>query len=212
MAASTSTSGSLSKLEDFMALGMYTLVDFLAVRGLNTSEKKVELVARAFSAVELNLPIVQSSEEQQAKINGEYECRLKTFEICDPFTIEVSKGSDDITKWPKLNCGAIFAYILKVRDFDLEYVGRYIDQKACSYWDSGFVNTLFTYKQPEKHNTIFVYGSVWGSLIASVNHEVWILVKKEPVQILTCWCSRMAGKSQSCNDAIVVMYKIARVC
>ena len=93
-----------------MALGVNTLVDFLAVRGLKTSGKKVELVARAFSAVELNLPIVQSSEEQQAKINKEYESRLKTFEICDPFSIEESQRSNHITKWPKLDCGAIFAY------------------------------------------------------------------------------------------------------
>ena len=145
-----------------MSLGVNTLVDFLAVRGLQTSGEKIELVARAFSAVKLNPPIVQSLEEQQAKINKEYETRLKTFEISDPFSIEESERSDDITKWPKLDCGVIF-------DFDLEYVGRYKDQKAYSYWDSGFVNTFFTYEPPEKHNTIFVYGSVRSSFTASVN-------------------------------------------
>ncbi len=87
-------------------------------------------------------------------------------------------------------------------------MGRYKDQKTYSYWDSGFVNTLFTYEPPEKYSTIFVYGSGRSSLTAFVNHKLWILVKKEPVQILTCWCSCMAGTSQSCNHAIAVMYKI----
>ena len=68
----------------------------------------------------------------------------------------------------KLDCGAIFAYILKVRDFHLESVDRYKDQKAYPFCESGFINTLFTYESPEKHNTIFVYGSVGSSLTASV--------------------------------------------
>ena len=104
--------------------------------------------------------------------------------------------------------GTIFSYILKVRDFDLEYVVRYKDQKAYSYWDSGFVNTVFTYEPPEKQDIIFVYGTVRGSLTASVTHKLWIVVKKEPVQILTCWCSCMAGTSQSCNHVFAVMYKM----
>ena len=40
-------------------------MDFLAVHGLKTSGRKAELVACAFLAVELKLPIIESSEEQQ---------------------------------------------------------------------------------------------------------------------------------------------------
>ena len=46
---------SLSKLEDFMGLGTHTLTNFLTVWGLKTTSKKAELVARAFSAFELNI-------------------------------------------------------------------------------------------------------------------------------------------------------------
>ena len=37
---------------------------------------------------------------------------------------------------------------------------------------------------------------------------LWILVQKEPLCILTSWCSCMAGTSQSCNHVIAVLYKI----
>ena len=37
---------------------------------------------------------------------------------------------------------------------------------------------------------------------------LWILVQKEPLVILTGWCSCMAGTSQSCNHAIAMLYKI----
>ena len=47
----------------FWDLGRNALVDFLAVRGLKTSGGKAELVPRAFLAVELKLPITESSEK-----------------------------------------------------------------------------------------------------------------------------------------------------
>ena len=40
------------------------LTNYLSVRGLNTSARKVELVARAFAAFELKMNIIASSEEQ----------------------------------------------------------------------------------------------------------------------------------------------------
>ena len=43
----------------------YALVDFLAVHELKSSGGKAELVACSFLAVELKLPIIESSEEQQ---------------------------------------------------------------------------------------------------------------------------------------------------
>ena len=58
----------MSALQDFWDLGRNTLVDFLAVYGLKTSLGKAELVARAFLAVELKWPIIESSEKQQAKL------------------------------------------------------------------------------------------------------------------------------------------------
>lgn len=40
----------------------------------------------------------------------------------------------------------------------MDYIGRYKDQKADSYWGSGFVNTVKTYEQKVKHNQFFIYG------------------------------------------------------
>ena len=68
----TSSSGKLFKiakrstLQNFWDLGRTTLVGFLVVRGLKTSGGKAELVADAFSAVELKLLVIESSEGQQA--------------------------------------------------------------------------------------------------------------------------------------------------
>ena len=63
-------------------------MDFLAVYGLKTSVRKAELVARAFLAVELKLPIIESSEKQQAKLKEYYTGRLKKYSIYNPLSVE----------------------------------------------------------------------------------------------------------------------------
>ena len=106
----------LSTYEDFLQLGMNCLQDYLSARGLNTTGRKIELVARAFAAFEMKLPIIASSEKQQKKLKHDYENRLQKFKICDPLSIEPSKRIDDILQWPHIDTGVIFAYILKVKD------------------------------------------------------------------------------------------------
>ena len=63
-------------------------MDFLAVYGLRTSRRKAELIARAFLAVELKLPIIESSEKQQAKLKEYYAGRLKKYSIYNPLSVE----------------------------------------------------------------------------------------------------------------------------
>jgi hypothetical protein len=43
--------------DDFSTLTVGTLKDFLSLRELSTTGRKIELVARAFSAFELKLPV-----------------------------------------------------------------------------------------------------------------------------------------------------------
>ena len=156
----------------------------------------------------MKLPIIASSEKQQKKLKLNYENRLQKFKICDPLSIEPSKRIDDILQWPHIDTGVILVYILKVNDCDLEYVGRYKDQKAYSYFDSGFVDTIFIYNPFSCRSKIFLYSKVQSSLTVSDKTLLWILVQKEPLEILTSWYSCIAGTSQSCNHVIAVLYKI----
>ena len=48
----------LEKYEDFLDLSIKDLTNYLSVRGLNTSDRKVELVARAFAAFGLKMNII----------------------------------------------------------------------------------------------------------------------------------------------------------
>ena len=79
-------------------------------------------------------------------------------------------------------------------DFAVDYVGCYKDQqKAYSYWLSGFADTICSYQPQTKRNSLYIYKKVRGSLTAAtLFHISLILVQKDPLQILTCWCSLVA--------------------
>ena len=51
-----------------------------------------------------------------------------------------------MTVWPKVNLRNIFDYILKMKEFYKEYIGKYKDQKAYRYFDSGFVGEILVSK------------------------------------------------------------------
>ena len=55
----------LERYEDFLDLPIKDSTNCFSVRGLNTSGKKVEQVARTFPAFELKMNIVASSEKLQ---------------------------------------------------------------------------------------------------------------------------------------------------
>ena len=191
--------------DDFLSLSVVALRSFLSVRGIPSSGySKVELVARAFSASEMNLPIIMSNEEQTSTLKKDYESKLKELGLPDPFSIGKEKRIDNIMLWPKVNLGNIFQCILSTRDFDSDYIGKYKDQKAYSYFDSGFVGEILIYEPST--NVKFLYCDVRASMAVHKSKELWVATKDDT--IITSWCSCMAGSSACCNHVIATLYKV----
>ena len=83
-----------------------SLKDFLALRGLKQTERKAELIARAFGAYELNAPKKFSQEQIYEKIREEYAKRLKSNLIeTEPKALPDSAWADDVQQWPKIDDG-----------------------------------------------------------------------------------------------------------
>ena len=58
----------LTKYSDFLSASKPTLITYCSVRGMSTSgNTKTELVAKAFTAMEMKFEIIMSSDEQQQK-------------------------------------------------------------------------------------------------------------------------------------------------
>ena len=117
--------------DDLVGLTVGSLKDFLALRGLKQTGKKIELVARAFGTYELGIPKKFTQEQIFDTIKSEYSQRLKANEIkSDPSLLGDEFWKDDVVSWPHVDDGKLFSYILHVKAVDVEYIGRYKDEKA----------------------------------------------------------------------------------
>ena len=58
-----------------------------------------------------------------------------------------------------ITVGNIFSYVLQHKDFNIDYVEKYKEQKAYTYFDSGFAGPVLVYepKLAEKKKIIYVY-------------------------------------------------------
>ena len=70
--------------EDFLHMTVNNLQNFLSVRGISTSGyRKSELVTRAFSVHEMNLSILESTEEQNKVRKEDYRKKLADLKLQD---------------------------------------------------------------------------------------------------------------------------------
>ena len=119
--------------QDFLNWTLTPLKDFLALRGLKQTGKKAELVASAFGACELKAPKKFSQEDIDRKLK-EYQQRLKKHQInTNPNSIQKEDWKENVHEWPNIGDGMLFSYILRVKAEDVDYIGKYKDQKAYSY-------------------------------------------------------------------------------
>ena len=113
---------------------------------------------------------------------------------------------DDITKWPPVS---LFSYILKVRDFDKKYAGKYKDLKGYSYFDNGFIETILVHEPNEQNckKFVYVYCKVTASQSVAEKKELWVVIDKKSGEVCLAWCSCMAVASARCNH-IMATYKL----
>lgn len=191
--------------EDFLDLPLGSLKDYLNIRGVSVTGRKIELVARAFSAYEFKLPTKLSAEQQIESIKSEYQSRLSRYTIKDPSASDI-QWLDDMTKWPSVDLGKIFSFILLHKEFDATYIGKYKDEKAFSYWKSNFVDTVY-YSKNNDDISVLKSKVTPSQRIRQDPHEVWVAVKSNGA-IVCGWCTCIAGTSATCNHMIALLYKV----
>ena len=91
------------------------LKKFLRLRGLRISGRKVELVARVFSAVENNVQPILTAVEVKLELKNEYNYKLKLdgVTLTDPFKMLEGWMDEEIgiKYWPMLTYPDIFNYL-----------------------------------------------------------------------------------------------------
>ena len=97
------------------------------------------------------------------------------------------------------------------RYFDADYLGKYKDQKAYSFFDSEFVGPIWVYELSSRKGTTILYCNVRASQSIHESKNLWIATNRANetgTEILSAWCSCMAGAYEACNHIIATLYKI----
>ena len=192
--------------DNFIQMSLGELQDYLSLRKLSISGKKRELVARAFTAFEQDVPIAISDTELEKKLKVEYKKRVSVLDL-DPMSLSSEMWMNDIATWPALDLGKIFAFILSKKEFDSDYVGKYKVCKGYSYFASGFVGTIFSFSSPQY--IVLKCKVIPSQRVRDEAHDVWVGIRKSCSEICVAWCSCTAGHSQSCNHVMVaLLYKV----
>ena len=131
--------------------------------------------------------------------------RLEEAGTTDPRNFPDDAWSKDVTTWPEVDLGKIFAFVLSTKEHGMEFVGEYKTHKAYSYCMSGFVDTIYCSKV---NSTCVMKSKVTPSMsVRNEPHDVWIAMDMNGA-IKTCWCSCIAGYASTCNHVIAVLYKV----
>ena len=120
----------------------------------------------------------------------------------DPKALPNSAWADDVQQLPKIDDGKLFSYILRIKVVDVDCIEKCKDQKAYSYWMSGFVDTVFVAKCPSNNKLIFLKGKVSPSQrLNEDSHEVWVCIENSNTdcRIVTSWCTCTAGTAEACR-------------
>ena len=193
------------------------LKDFLKLRGLKVSGRKIELVARVFAASENNVPLVKTAVEIEQDLHKEYQSKLliNNISIPDPYKLETDWLSEENGRifWPMILYPDIFNYLVfHPSELGSSDLCDYKECKAYSYYKSGWLQELFYHSiDNESPFCIFKSSCRKSERINDTFHKLWIVIEKKSSKILRAHCTCMAGMGQTCNHIAAALFRIEAV-
>ena len=193
---------------------------FLRLRGLKVSGRKEELIARAFVAIENNVPIVLTAEEVEIELAEQYTAKLNVFisdevgmeEIPDPFKLTEGwiSESEGVKLWPHTLYPDIFNFLaFHPNELASSDLCDYKTSKGYSYYQDGWLKPLdFNIISPKSSLCLLRTICRPSQRISDVPHKLWVCLMKTTGRIMAAHCSCMAGISQTCNHIAAALFRI----
>ena len=193
------------------SLRVEELKTYLKERGLKTSGRRVELVARVFAASENNVPVVKTAVEIEADLKQEYIKKLDIdgYGIPDRFLLRKDgwrkKKGDIYGQWFYRRIFLMFhPSELKSDDFS-----DYKVCKAYSYYCDGWLMPLQLRNISVDNPYCIIRGKCRKSQkVNDPYHRLWLVIEKKDGKILCGHCSCMAGMGQTCNHVAAGLFRI----
>ena len=165
------------------------LKNFLKLRGLKVSGRKVELVARVFAASENNVPIVKTAVEIEHELATEYKDKLTIGEhnIADPFLIADGwlNEEDGRTYWPMVMYPEIFNFLkFFPSELSSDDLNDYKECKAYSYYKTGWLQELSFHSLSNTFPYCIIRSECRKSeKLSAPFHKLWVVIDKKSAKV-----------------------------
>ena len=190
-------------LDEFNMWKVPQLKAYLRCRGLKTTGRKEELVALAYGAHCLRVPVNPSADETSILKAKQYKSLLYIDGkyLPDPF-VDLSEGwmteENGMEMWPPTMQFDIAEYLLADvqtdRDFGKRLMSDYKEGKAYSYFDSKWLKNISYHPIADNSKLCFLMSeSTPSQNISHTPHKMWVLVHKESGKIVKAYCTCFAG-------------------
>ncbi len=133
-----------------------------------------------------------TSLDYDSEARKRYLEKLKTDGLPDPYSIPGGSWSDDVTKWPSVDFGDVYAYLIETTGpFTKDKLKAYKSLEAYNFFCNSYVHTVYYY---ENGPVCILKAKVNPSQKSPDKpNESWVVVCKESGSIKTAHCTCMAG-------------------
>ena len=203
--------GDLAKLS---GMKVDELKSFLQLRGLKTTGRKEELVARVSVAIENDVPVIEMAEEAECEIVTDYNKKLDVRHTTLPYPFGIANGwlneEDGTVFWPVTLYPDIYNFLsFHPNELSSNDLSDYKQSKGYSNYSQGWLSPLLFHPVADDSEFCFLKGNCRPSQrINDTPHKLWICLGKCNGNIVSTHCSCMAGLSQTCNHVVAALFRI----
>lgn len=202
-------------LEDFSHWKIEALRSFLSQRGLSIGGNKQELVALAFAANTLNMPIIPTAVEIEKSKLECYKNLLKVGDVIlpDPFLI-FDKWEDEtqgMSHWPPVFITDVTTFLMKYESEEKAqlHLNQYKIGKAYEYYTSEWLKEVFYHPISTSSPYCFLRARCTPSQsLNAATHSAWVCLQKATGHVLSAYCSCTSGLGQTCNHVAGLLFRI----
>ena len=194
------TSDQTLSLDDFNHWKVDALRSFLAARGLSGSSNRRELVALAFAAHTMKMPVLPTALEMEKSKEIAYASLLNIdgTTIPDPISL-YDKWMDEkqgISHWPPMFITDISTFLLSFesRKNAEIHLNQYKIGKAYEYYASNWIKEVFYHPISSTSKYCLLRARCTPSQsLAAMKHLVWVCCDKVTGSIKSAYCSCTSG-------------------
>ena len=118
--------------------------------------------------------------------------KLKRFHLEDPFAIADERWSEDLSKWPDVEFGNVYTYLIDTKEvYTEESLAAYKSLEAYNYYENGHVRTVYHLSTSNHYNVLKAKVNPSQNSPDS-HHEAWVVCEDNGT-VKTGHCTCMAG-------------------